>query len=167
MPDKNTTHLPILDDIIVPGDADKSVQRPSSKVQSSLWGDEDSDTPEASSTEVSLAGDPAGLNTSTADTDQTGTTEFQMEDPHDRGTMHQLSASLATEIVETMSQTNTNQADSPTPDRSVQPAPASSLDIDALTEEILGSLMPALEQLLSKEIRQTLRQHLSIESESD
>ncbi|MGB5458079.1 MAG: hypothetical protein WBO18_19195, partial [Gammaproteobacteria bacterium] len=70
MPDKNTTHLPILDDIIVPGDADKSVQRPSSKVQSSLWGDEDSDTPEASSTEVSLAGDPAGLNTSTADTDQ-------------------------------------------------------------------------------------------------
>jgi hypothetical protein len=90
-----------------------------------------------------------------------------MEDPHDRGTMHQLSASLATEIVETMSQTNTNQADSPTPDRSVQPAPASSLDIDALTEEILGSLMPALEQLLSKEIRQTLRQHLSIESESD
>jgi hypothetical protein len=167
MPDKDTTHLPILDDIIVPGDADKSTQRPSSKVQSSLWEDEDSDTLEASLFEVSSADDPAGLNTATPDADQAGTTELQIEDQHDRGAIHQSNASLTTEIFETISQTNSNQADSPAPDLSVRPAPASSLDIDALTEEILDSLMPALEQLLSEKIRQTLRQRLSIESGSD
>ena len=40
MPDDNITNLPILDDIITPGDADKAVQRPSRKVQSSLWDDD-------------------------------------------------------------------------------------------------------------------------------
>ena len=40
MPD-NHTNLPILDDIIKPGDTDKAVHQPASKVQSSLWSDEE------------------------------------------------------------------------------------------------------------------------------
>ena len=40
MPD-NYTNLPILDDIIKPGDTDKAVHQPASKVQSSLWSDEE------------------------------------------------------------------------------------------------------------------------------
>lgn len=39
MPD-NHTNLPILDDIIKPGDTDKAVHQPASKVQSSIWSDE-------------------------------------------------------------------------------------------------------------------------------
>jgi hypothetical protein len=40
MPDNNT-NLPILDDIIKPGNSDKAVHQPASKVQSSLWSDEE------------------------------------------------------------------------------------------------------------------------------
>ncbi len=41
MPDDNDT-LPILDDIIVPGDVDKAVKDPVSKAQDSLWDNTDS-----------------------------------------------------------------------------------------------------------------------------
>lgn len=41
MPDNNT-NLPILDDIIKPGNTDKAVHQPSRKVHSSLWSDDES-----------------------------------------------------------------------------------------------------------------------------
>lgn len=40
MPDDNT-NLPILDDIIKPGNTDKAVHQPSRKVHSSLWSDDE------------------------------------------------------------------------------------------------------------------------------
>jgi len=49
MPDNNT-NLPILDDIIKPGKADKAVHQPSSKVQSSLWSD--NETSDLSTTDI-------------------------------------------------------------------------------------------------------------------
>ena len=55
MPD-NHTNLPILDDIIKPGDTDKAVHQPSSKVQSSLWSDEERN-------DASITGNDAETNT--------------------------------------------------------------------------------------------------------
>ena len=37
-------------------------------------------------------------------------------------------------------------------------------DLDALTEEILGNIMPEIEQLLRDKIRQTLSRHFSGET---
>jgi hypothetical protein len=45
MQENNTTNLPILDDIIKPGDADKVVHQPSGKLQSSILSDDKTSLP--------------------------------------------------------------------------------------------------------------------------
>ena len=69
MPDQNTTNLPILDDIIRPGDSQKAVQRPSSTTQAAAPGEA---RPEPSSTMAE--------NTPSPPRDRHGTTEPFLED---------------------------------------------------------------------------------------
>jgi hypothetical protein len=106
MQDDNT-NLPILDDIIKPGDADKAVNRPSSKVHSSLLSDDETNG-------ASTAGGYAETSLDTEYDDQPDSVELDTD----------------------------NQ-----------------INIDAISEEILGKLMHEIEQLLRDKIQQTLRQH--------
>ena len=45
MSEDNTTNLPILDDIIKPGDTDKAIRRPANRVQSSVWPEQHTSDP--------------------------------------------------------------------------------------------------------------------------
>ena len=123
MPDDNTTNLPILDDIIKPGNTDKAEHRPPSKAQSSIRRDDE--TSEPSSTSVY------------AETDS----DTAVDEP-----VHENVRGEA------------GQA---------QQSPMDLPDIDTLTEEILGSMMPEMEQLLREKIQQALVKKFSGETEPD
>lgn len=153
MPD-NHTNLPILDDIIKPGDTDKAVHQPSSKVQNSLWSDGETNTP-------STARSDAETSAPTATDDRPDTIELytdnqsaldaidQMEIPPDTQTDGELAIAepVPDEIHAEIDETRASATDLP--------------DLDALTEEILGNMMLDIEQLLRDKIRQTLSRHFS------
>jgi hypothetical protein len=61
MPD-NHTNLPILDDIIKPGNSDKAVHQPASKVQSSLWSDEERNDASTDGADAKTSAPPAADN---------------------------------------------------------------------------------------------------------
>ena len=139
MPD-NHTNLPILDDIIKPGDTDKAVHQPASKVQSSVWSDEEQK-------DASTAVTDAKTKTGPAADGRADSVELFTDDQ---------SASDAIDYNEVL-----ENADEPR-------APAIELpDLDVLTEEILGNMMIEIEQLLRDRIRQTLSRHFSDETWPD
>lgn len=131
MPDDNT-NLPILDDIIKPGNTDKAVHQPSRKVHSSLWSDDET----SASSSIS------------SDADATD----QMEVPSVTETDDEPAMA---EQAQGLVRAEADEARASATDLS---------DLDALTEEILGNMMPEIEQLLRDKIRQTLSRHFSGET---
>jgi len=123
MTDDNTNNLPILDDIIKPGESDKAVVQPSSKVQSSLRPADETTAPSTASVLADI--DSQAAIDPRADID--GLTRGARSAPD-----------------------------------AVDPA-----DLEALTEKILGDMMPGLELLLRAKIRQALKNHISGETGSD
>ncbi len=139
MPD-NHTNLPILDDIIKPGDTDKAVRQPSSKVQSSIWSDEQRNEASAAGNDTETSANPAADDNT--DTNEPFTDDQSASDAID-----------ANEILENADEIRTAVIDLP--------------DIDVLTEEILDNLILQIEPLLRDRIRQTLSRHLAGEAGSD
>jgi len=156
MPDKDTINLPILDDIIVPGDADKAVFETSSKVQSAYWQDDDRDT-----TDFSSANTHAVIDTPAAEDDQALAAALLIEDLLDTDADDQMDVSSSAEIHEEIRPDKPAQADSLAAHRSIHQAPVNLQNIEALTEEILGNIMPDLEQLLREKIQQVLQKRIS------
>ena len=153
MPDKHT-NLPILDDIIKPGDTDKAVHQPSSKVQSSLWSGGETNTPSTARSDAETSAPPATddrPDTNELFTDNQSAIDAvdQMENPPDTETDDELAIAepKPDEIHAEMDKTRASAIDLP--------------DLDALTEEILFNMVPEIEQLLRDKIRQTLNKHFS------
>lgn len=162
MPEKDTSNLPILDDIIVPGDADKAAPTPSNKVQSLLLAEHDSAKKAASASATPIASEPE-----TCDKDNADSTAFPIAETDAEDAIVQANVPLTTETVSERLQTPDHPVDSATLNADIEPTSVNAPNIDALTEEILSSLMPAVEQLLSEKIRQTLEQHLAANTDVD
>jgi len=162
MPDKDTTNLPILDDIIVPGDADKAVHETSSKVQSALWQDNDSETIDFSSTNVHDM-----IDSPVAEGDQALAAARLLEDQLDKDANDRVDVSSSAGIHQEILPDKPTQTNNLAADLDIRQAPVNLQDIDALTEEILGSMMPDLEQLLRVTIRYELQKRLSGKTGSD
>ncbi len=161
MPEKNTTNLPILDDIIKPGNSDKAVHQPSSKVQSSMRSDDETSQP-------SSTGIYAETRSHTAIDEPAGIPELFTEDQPDKDAIVQMESSLPTDTNEEFPiDDEPIQQDAPAGAGQAQQSPIDLPDIDTLTEEILGSMMLEMEQLLREKIQQTLKKHLSAETGSD
>jgi hypothetical protein len=152
MAEDNSTNLPILDDIITPGDADKAVQRPSRKEQSSLW--EDGPTDLAAAESIAEEDLPVDL-------DQQVEAEALAE---------QAPAADASDLAETQPSPAADSA--PVLDQTVTielPADAVAasrphLDretIATLTDEIIISMTPEIERILREKIRQILAHRFS------
>jgi hypothetical protein len=153
MPD-NHTNLPILDDIIKPGDTDKAVHRPSSKVQSSLRSGGETNTPSTARSNAETSAPPAtggrpdtiellADNQSAIDAiDKT-----QVPQVTETGGKPAITEPVPDEIHAEMDETRASATKIP--------------DLDALTEEILFNMVPEIEQLLRDRIRQTLSRHFS------
>jgi hypothetical protein len=139
MPD-NHTNLPILDDIIKPGDTDKAAHQPARKAQSSSWSDKDRNDTSTAGTDAEANAGPAA--DAPPDTTVLITNGQSAIDATDR-----------TEVHENVNETGTTATNSP--------------DIDALTEKILGNMMIEVEQQLRDKIRQTLSRHFSGKTRSD
>jgi len=159
MPDDNTTNLPILDDIITPGDADKAVQRPSRKVQSSLW--DDDVTGPAAEKPKEEEGILADIDDH-ADTTGIVAAEQLSLDADDLADTASLSdADAAASLAQPLN------VDSPVDYIDSQQPPYTSDDIAALTDEIIASMTPEIERLLREKIRQILANRLSANDDSD
>lgn len=156
MPEKDTSNLPTLDDIIVPGDADKAAPIASSKGQSSLLAGDDSAKTAESLSATPITGEPEA-----DDDDNADSTAFPIAEHDGEDAVVNAHVPLTTETVEELSHTPDPLVDRPTLNADIKPLPVNAPNIDALTEEILNSLMPAVEHLLSEKIRQTLKQHLA------
>jgi hypothetical protein len=159
MPDDNTSNLPILDDIIKPGNTDKAVHKPSSKVQNSLCSDDASD--DSSTTHIH-----AESASHIADDDPADTLElFGDESGIDDIRPDEVSPATATAdelpVEETLHEANTEEA------AGIQKSRINRADFDAITEEILDNTLLGLEQVLRDNIRQTLKRHFTTASESD
>ena len=153
MPDDKVNNLPILDDIIRPGDAGKVVKQPSSKVASTFQ-----PQPDAGTVEVNTNSD-----TSAHAAQQPEAVKPVRGDRPDDDVLHQLDITLATAFDEDIDQQPAaNIALQYDAEASMEP-----LDIDAVTAEILAAAMPEIEQLLRQRIRQTLARHLPGNDESD
>ncbi len=162
MPDKDTSNLPILDDILVPGDADKAAPKPSSVVQSASLAEADS-----TKTAVSQSATPIADELQADDSNNADNAAYPITDSNDEDAVDQAPVPLTTEAVEVLSPTSDLRVDRPTMAADIEPTSVNTLNIDALTNEILGSVMPAVEQILSERIRRTLKQHLAAKSDID
>lgn len=162
MPNDDFSNLPILDDIIVPGDADKAVYETSSNDHSLPWEYDDSDTTDFSSTGVH-----AVIATDPAEDDQALTLDPTAELQLDHDATDQIAALSATETNDDTLHHKPVQTESPAEKLNTQLTPINLLDIDTLTEEILDSVKPSLEQLLREKIEQILQNRLSRETRSD
>ena len=156
MPEKDTSNLPILDDIIVPGDAEKAAIATSNKDQSSLLTEDDS-----AETAVSRSAEPIANQLEADDKDRIGHTASPIAEHDDEAAVVRTFTPLAADTNEAMSQTSGHLVDGVTPAAEVEPESNSAPDIDTLTDEILNGVMPAVEHLLSEKIRQILKQHLA------
>jgi hypothetical protein len=156
MSENDTSNLPILDDIIVPGDADKAVPTPSSKVQSLLLAEDDRAAPA-----VSLSTTATDLEVEQSNQANVNNTASPIAQADDHDAIATAYAPLDTEILEKPARATDNRVRSSSFNTDIEAASAEAPNIDALTKDILTSLMPAVEHLLSEKIRQTLKQHLA------
>jgi len=156
MPDNNT-NLPILDDIIKPGNADKAVHQPSSKVQSSLLSNDE--TNDSSTSRIY-----ARTNPHTASDDRPDTIELYTDNQSDIDVTDRMQVSPAP------STDNERPVDEPIQQgglagtEQARPPAIDFPDFDALTEEILANVMLEMEQVLRDKIQQTLRKHFPAET---
>jgi len=159
MPDDNTSNLPILDDIIKPGNTDKAVHQPSSKVQNSLLSDDASD--DSSTTHIHAESDSHIADNDPADTIELFSDESSIDDI----SLDEVSLATASAdeppIEETLHEANHEKA------AETQKSRIDRADLDAITEEILDNTMLGLEQVLRDNIRQTLKRHFTTATESD
>lgn len=158
MPDDNITNLPILDDIITPGDADKAVQRPSRKVQSSLW-DDDATVPapaETTEKEEILADMDEHADTAGAVAEEP--LALDADDLAD--TAASPDADDAASLVQPLN------VDSPAETIDNPQTLFTSDDIDSLTDEIIAAMTPEIERLLREKISQILAQRLFANDDS-
>jgi hypothetical protein len=170
MDDNDSSNLPILDDIITPGDADKAVQRPPRRIQGTLWDNEP-------------AAEPAAT--------ESRSEEPQSEEPHNE-------EKLFTDIEQPASNAGTLAAEQPPIDTAgpaethdwtaadntfpvEQPPPAgpstdsvdaaqtalTSDDIASLTDEIMACMTPEIERILKEKIRQILANRLPVSTDSE
>ena len=153
MPEHDTSNLPILDDIIQPGDADKAA-RP--KARSALPAD-DPQT-ETSSDTQSDTGPHTPAGDSAATTGSAGA----------HGASAHQTVMAATAARSSATRTGGAGADGP-----VAPHPGSrntsvaGEDLDGLIDEIMRRIRPGIERLLRQTIRQTLEQRFSAEHDPD
>ena len=156
----NHTNLPILDDIIKPGNADKAVHQPASKVQSSLLPDGETNGPSTTRADAETSALPA--TDDRPDTIELFTDNQSAIDAIDRTQVPlvtetddelAIDESVLDEVYAESDETRASAIDLP--------------DLDALTEEILGNMMLDIEQLLRDKIRQTLSRHFSGETGPD
>ena len=157
---EDKTNLPILDDIIKPGDSDKAVHQPSSKVQTSLWSSDKSGEP------------PSGTgldatDSQTAPVDQDFTAELYTQELSDNDALDQVYMPLTPEIDEEPPILEPLHTRGPFDTANAPASPIDLPDIDTLTGEILHKMMPEIEQVLREKIRQTLAEYLPDDRESD
>ena len=159
MHDNDNSNLPILDDIITPGDADKAVQRPPRKMQGTLWDSEPADPATAESlTEEELATDMEQR------ADHTET--FAEEQPAiNTAEPAETNLSIDPDNVTPADQTASAEPSADSVD-ALQTA-FSSDDIASLTEEIMACMTPEIERILREKIRQILENRLSAGTDSD
>jgi hypothetical protein len=159
MHDNDNSNLPILDDIITPGDADKAVQRPPRKMQGTLWDSEPADPATAESlTEEELATDMEQH----ADHAET----FAEEQPAiNTAEPAETNLSIDPDNVTPADQTASAEPSADSVD-ALQTA-FSSDDIASLTEEIMACMTPEIERILREKIRQILENRLSAGTDSD
>lgn len=155
---ENNTNLPILDDIIKPGNADKAVHQPSSKVQSSLMSDDAINAPP--STRIDAKTTPIS-----ASDDQPDTVELYTNDQSAAGVTVRKQATPATDVQRTVGVPKQQGvlADA----EQAQPPAIDLPDFAAVTEEILADLMIEMEQLLRDKIQQSLRKRFPDETWPD
>jgi hypothetical protein len=157
MPDDNITNLPILDDIITPGDADKAVQRPSRKVQSSLWDDVTDPAPAEPREEEKILADMDN-HADTAGSDAEEQLSLDADDLAD--TAASPDADDAASLVQPLN------LDSPAETIDNPHTLFTSDDIASLTDEIIAGMTPEIERLLREKIRQILAHRLSANDDS-
>ena len=162
MPDDITSNLPILDDIIKPGDTDKAVHHPSSKAQNSLWSDDESD--DSSTTNIHTESD-----SHIADDDPADSVELFSDDQSAIDDISPDKASLATATADERPIEKSLYEMNPEEEAAAeaQQSRIDSVDFDAITEEILDNTLLGLEQILRENIRQTLKRHFTTATESD
>jgi len=160
MPDDNTSNLPILDDIIKPGNTDKAVHQPSSKVQNPSWPDDASD--DSSTTNIHAESGSHIVEDDPADTIELFSDESGIDDirPDEVSTATAVADTLP--IEESLHEKNTEETAAETRKSRIDRA-----DFDAITEEILDNTLLGLEQVLRDNIRQTLKRHFTTATESD
>jgi len=159
MHDNDNSNLPILDDIITPGDADKAIQRPPRKMQGTLWDSEPADPATAESlTEEELA------------------TDIEQHADHAETFAEEQPAINTAEPAETNLSIDPNNVTPADQTASAEPSADSvdalqtavtSDDIASLTEEIMACMTPEIERILREKIRQILENRLSAGTDSD
>ena len=151
MPDHDTSNLPILDDIIQPGDADKAVRQPSSKVQTSMVTDQQQPEARADRTTMPSAGVPAG--------DSIPTVEPFSEALHgdNKGLAAAPASVAATTALRADRADATGSSAAEAGDRYTR---SSTPDLDILTEEIMLGIKPEVERLLRRSIRKALEDYI-------
>jgi len=159
MPDNNT-NLPILDDIIKPGKADKVVRQASSKVQKSLLSDGETN-------DSSIPRLYAKTNPHTASDDRPDTIELYTDNQTDIDATDRIQVSPATATNHERPVDEPVQRGVPASPEQARPPAIASPDFDALTEEILANIMLEMEQVLRDKIRHALRKHFPGETRPD
>ena len=157
MPDDNTSNLPILVDIIKPGSTDKAAHQPSSKLQNSFSSDDESE--DSSTTNIYAESD-----SHIADDD---TVELFSDDQPGIDNISPDEVALATATADELPIEATLHEVNPEEAAETQQSRIDRVDFDAITEEILDNTMLGLEQVLRKNIRQTLKKHFTAATESD
>ena len=157
MPDDNTSNLPILDDIIEPGDTDKAVHQPSSKVQDSLWSDAASD--DSSSTYIHAEPDSHIIRDDPADSFELFSDEPGVDDIRPDEASPAAATADEHPVEETWHEVSPKQA------AEAQQSRIDRVDFDAITEEILDNTLLGLEQVLRENIRQTLKKRFTTKSD--
>ncbi|MGD8803043.1 MAG: hypothetical protein PVG12_07660 [Gammaproteobacteria bacterium] len=159
MQDNNSSNLPILDDIITPGDADKAVHRPSRKVQGTLWENEPADpaTEEPHSEENLYTDIEQPVDNSEAfATDEPPVEAIDLAETHARA-----------EADNTPPVEQPPPADSSTDSVNAAQTPFTGDDIASLTDEIMACMTPEIERILRVKIRQILVNRLPVSTDSD
>ena len=160
IPDDNTSNLPILDDVIKPGNTGKAAHQPSSKLQNSFSSDGESD--DSSTTNIYAESD-----SHIADDDPADTVELFSDDQSGIDSISPDEVALVTATADELPIEATLHEVNPEEAAETQQSRIDRVDFDAITEEILDNTMLGLEQVLRKNIRQTLKKHLTAATESD
>ncbi len=159
MHDNDNSNLPILDDIITPGDADKAVQRPPRRVQGTLWDNEPAESvTKEPDTEESLFTDIE----QPADNAEALAAEQSPVDTADPAETHAWPETESTPAVEQPPPAGSSA-------NSIDAAQAAftSDDIASLTDEIMACMTPEIERILREKIHQILKNRLPVSTTSE